>query len=79
MVVAEPQVDKRQRNNYPGRTRMRGSGMARGKNKGENRGADGDNNGKAIGGKDNLRHQNQQSTNNRGSQMWWLVNEQMVC
>ena len=66
MVVAEPQVDKRQRNNYPGRTRMRGGSMARGKDEGEDRDADSNDDGEAIGGNNNVHHPNQQSTNGGG-------------
>ena len=36
---------------------------------GEDRGADGNNDGKAIGDNDNVRHPNQQSTNDRCKQM----------
>ncbi len=44
---------------------MRGGGMARGRDGSAN----GDDDDKAIGGKDNVRHPNQQSTNNGGKQM----------
>ncbi len=60
MVVAEPQVDRRQRNNYTGHTRMRGGGLARGKDEGEDGGADGNNDGEAIGGNNNVSNPNQQ-------------------
>ena len=63
------QVDGRQRNKNPGRTRTRGGVTARGKDKGEDESADGDDDDKAIGGEDNVRNPNQQSTNNRGKQM----------
>jgi hypothetical protein len=43
--------------------------MARGKDKGEEGGADGNDEGKAIGGNDNVRHPNQQATNDGGKQM----------
>ncbi len=82
MVVAEPQVDGRQHNNYPRQTRTRGGGTARGKDKGEDGGADGDNDGKAIGGNDNVHHQNQQSTNDGGKRMqrtvWGGAGERQV-
>jgi len=43
--------------------------MARGKDEGEDGSADGDDFDKAIGGEVNVRHPNQQSTNNGGKQM----------
>ena len=48
---------------------MRGNGTARGKDKGEDGGADGDDDGEVIGGNDNVRHPNQQSTNDGGKRM----------
>ncbi len=78
MVIAEPQVDKRQCNNYPGRTRTRGGDTARGKDEGEDGGADGNNDGEAIGGNNNVHHPNQQSTNDGCKRMRWIVNKQMV-
>ncbi len=49
--------------------RTKGGGTARGKDKGEDGSADGDDDDKAIGGEDNARHPNQQSTKNGGKQM----------
>ncbi len=48
---------------------MRGGGTARGKDEGEDGSADGNYDDKAIGGEDNVRHPNQQSTINGGKQM----------
>jgi hypothetical protein len=41
----------------------------KGKDGGEDEGADGDDDDKAIGGNDNVHHPKQQSTNNEGKQM----------
>ena len=52
---------------------MRGGGSAKGKDEGEDGSADGDNEDKANGGEINVRHPNQQSTNNEGMQMQRII------
>ncbi len=49
--------------------RTRGGDTARGKDEGEDGGADSDDDGEGIGGNNNVRHPNQKSTNDGGKRM----------
>ena len=56
VVVAEPQVDGRQHNNYPGWTRTKGGGAMRGKCRGGGGGMENDDDDEAIGGDNDVCH-----------------------
>jgi hypothetical protein len=56
VVVAEPQVDGRQHNNYPGWTRTKGGGAMRGKCRSGGGGMENDDGDEAIGGDNDVCH-----------------------